>query len=160
MDKLGKKFTVKDFYLTVISTSVIIAVIAIFLYYFHYDITTILSFLGITISPSAPAFLAIFLSQYSEQANAVRKSEILSDIQIRKEIGKAREKHYDDVKKDLQELESSIKQVFSLYEDEVGECRLDYFLLPKLGLDNDILEKYNRALWYLGGGSQKNEVIL
>lgn len=155
MDKLGKKFTVKDFYLTVISTSVIIAVIAIFLYYFHYDITTILSFLGITISPSAPAFLAIFLSQYSEQANAVRKSEILSDIQIRKEIGKAREKHYDDVKKDLQELESSIKQVFSLYEDEVGECRLDYFLLPKLGLDNDVLEKYNRALWHLSGGAQK-----
>lgn len=155
MDKLGKKFTVKDFYLTVISTYVIIAVIAIFLYYFHYDITTILSFLGITISPSAPAFLAIFLSQYSEQANAVRKSEILSDIQIRKEIGKAREKHYDDVKKDLQELESSIKQVFSLYEDEVGECRLDYFLLPKLGLDNDVLEKYNRALWHLSGGAQK-----
>lgn len=156
MDKKGKKFTLKDFYLTVISTYVIIAVTAIFLWYFHYDITTILSFLGITISPSAPAFLAIFLSQYSEQANAVRKSEVLSDIQIRKEISNTREKHYGDVKKDLLDLESSIKRDLSIYEDEVGECRLDDLLLPELSLDKDMLEKYNRAFWHLSVELQKD----
>lgn len=153
MDKKGEKFTVKSFHIIVISAYVVIAVIAALLWHFNYSVTTVLSFLGITVSPSAPAFLAIFLSQYSEQANATRKSELLYDIQIRKEISKARENHYNDIKNEVQELKSHIEAIYN--SSKKGECRIDSFQLPDLDIDNDFLEKYNRAFLHLSELTQR-----
>jgi hypothetical protein len=89
----------------VILTYCLIAILSlVFLFYLHFDITKVLSFLGITISPSAPSFLAIFLSQYSAQAEDVRKGERLKDIQIKKEISMALISHYKEVRKELNAL--------------------------------------------------------
>ncbi len=65
-------------------------------------------FLEITVPPSVPAFLAIFLSQFSTQAEDTRKGERLKDIQIKKEINIAFINHYKVVRKELTELHNRI----------------------------------------------------
>jgi|ACXJ01.1.fsa_nt_gi hypothetical protein len=49
------------------------------------------------VGPSVPAFLAIYLSRYSEKARVSRKQELLLNISIRKEISQARKKHYEEL---------------------------------------------------------------
>lgn len=109
MGKGNKKLTKRWFYIIVTLTYVIIAIISLTLFCLKFDITTILSFLGVTVSPSAPAFLAIFLSQYSAQAEDTQKGERLKDIQIKKEISIAFIRHYRDVKKELEQLPNKIQ---------------------------------------------------
>lgn len=56
------------------------------------------------VGPSVPAFLAIYLSRYSEQASVSRKQEFLLNITIRKEISEARKKHYEELSGKLERL--------------------------------------------------------
>lgn len=58
------------------------------------------------VGPSAPAFLAIYLSRYSEQASVSRKQEFLLNITIRKEISEARRKHYEELSGKLERLKT------------------------------------------------------
>ncbi|MGP6294299.1 hypothetical protein [Caldiplasma sukawensis] len=67
-----------------------------------------MSFLEITIPPSVPAFLAIFLSLYSFQAEEARKGEFLKNIQIKKEISESLKKHYKDVSDQVDEVKKSM----------------------------------------------------
>lgn len=110
--------TKRGFYLIVFLTYIVIAGIAGYLFYSKFDLTTILSFLGVTISPSAPAFLAIFLSQYSVQSEDAKKGERLKDIQIKKELSVALTNHYKIVRQELSELpnkmDASVKSAGSI----------------------------------------------
>lgn len=112
--------------------------------YFHYYMTTILTILGITISPSAPAFLAIYLSQYSEQAKATRKNERLVDIQIEKEISNARKSHYGIVRVDLEGLRGQIPSIVPHNVDPIQN-----FSIPDLNINESQLSQYASAVLHL-----------
>ena len=101
----GRRFilAISIFYTITIVPSIIVSAS------FHFPGSTIVSILGIIISPSAPAFLAIYFSRYSEQARAARKSEQLADIQIHKEIRSARLAHYEDVSRELKIMREKIE---------------------------------------------------
>ena len=122
-DRRDIKLSRRSFYSLIILSYLVIAIVAIFMGLYHVGVTTILSFLGITVSPSAPAFLAIFLSQYSEQAKAFRKSEKLADIQISKEISLARTEHYKSVKEKLQSIDSIIISQNVTFSNQISDFR-------------------------------------
>ena len=131
-DKVNKKLTKRGFYVIVTLTYVIIAIISLTLFCLKFDITTILSFLGVTVSPSAPAFLAIFLSQYSAQAEDIQKGERLKDIQIKKEVSIALINHYKVVKKELTELPNKMGNFMQSYQPyNIPLNRLDMSLINK-----------------------------
>ncbi len=151
-DKGNKKLTKLDFYIIIALTYVILALISLILFCLKFNITTILSFLGVTVSPSAPAFLAIFLSQYSEQAEAIRKSEHLTDIQIRKEISLARTEHYKCIKGDLRNIESLIKEQNIKSFNGIFEINV-----PILNEVRSKLNTYNTASLHLNNFCDPNE---
>lgn len=63
------------------------------------------------VGPSVPAFLAIYLSRYSEQARVSRKQELLFNISIRKEISEARKKHYEELSTKLEKIKELLVQI-------------------------------------------------
>ena len=96
--------TKKWFAFIIFLSYLLIGIISAFLLYLKFETTIIMSFLEITIPPSVPAFLAIFLSQYSAQAEDTRKGERLKDIQIKKEISESLINHYQLVREGLKKL--------------------------------------------------------
>ena len=107
--------TKKWFTVIIFLSYLLIGIIAAFLLYIKFQTSVIMSFLEITVPPSVPAFLAIFLSQFSSQAEDTKKGERLKDIQIKKEISKALHYHYlissNSVYNGLSELVSYISRI-------------------------------------------------
>ena len=107
--------TKKWFTVIIFLSYLLIGIIAAFLLYLKFQTSVIMSFLEITVPPSVPAFLAIFLSQFSSQAEDTKKGERLKDIQIKKEISKALHYHYlissNSVYNGLSELVSYISRI-------------------------------------------------
>ena len=118
----------------------------------------IIPLLGIIITSSATAFRAIYLSRYSEQAAATRKSAQLTDIRIRKEISSERILHYDSVKKNLEGLLNIVKktenpQFHAL--DYKSKFKLGEAQLGKDDLNNDFLLAKNHMLQHLPDNGKK-----
>ena len=101
--------TKKWFTVIIFLSYLLIGIIAAFLLYLKFQTSVIMSFLEITVPPSVPAFLAIFLSQFSSQAEDTKKGERLKDIQIKKEISESLIRHYKDVLNQVKGLRSKIE---------------------------------------------------
>lgn len=79
----------------------------------HFSLQIIVTLAGASIGPSVPAFRAVYLSRYTEQAEAFRKQSLLTDIGIRKEIKNERHEHYGlmlpGIEKTMGELQAIIE---------------------------------------------------
>ena len=110
----------------------LITIIAVVLWQLKFQTSIIMSFLEITVPPSIPAFLAIFLSQYSAQAEDIRKGERLKDIQIKKEISESLKRHYKDVLNQVEDLRSKIEFPVRIYgENDIHIKELDTRYIKK-----------------------------
>ena len=66
---------------------------------------------GAIVGSSVPAFLAIYLSRYSEQARIARKQRFYLNIRIRKEISEERKRHFQDLVKKLEKINSFLEPI-------------------------------------------------
>ena len=105
----GREPSKKRFFLTL---SIFYGLFTLILYIInsigYLQISTTVTLFGIIVGSSVPAFLAVYLSRYSDQARVSRKQELLIDIDLRNKISAEREKHYKEVSSKLLELKKTI----------------------------------------------------
>lgn len=65
---------------------------------FHFLELTVATLIGSVLGATAPAFIAIYLAMYSDQAESIRKQMFLTEIRIEKEIKETRQSHYEKLR--------------------------------------------------------------
>lgn len=73
--------------------------------------STSITLFAAIVGPSVPAFLALYLSRYSEQALISRKQALLLSIRIRKEISEERRKHFENLANKLENIINYLKPI-------------------------------------------------